>query len=102
MSIGQTPLLVSSDLIESLMGLLKHIIERSPIPEFTTMSLAVPLLCGNQDLESLTAALQSCSHKTLTRWRNENCSHSVRHVRPELLGELKKIEVQKTVQSRAA
>ena len=102
MSIGQTPLLVSSDLIESLMGLLKHIIERSPIPEFTTMSLAVPLLCGNQDLEALTAALQSCSHKTLTRWRNENCSHSVRHVRPELLGELKKIEVQKTVQSRAA
>lgn len=102
MSIGQTPLLVSSDLLETLMGQLKYIIERTPIPEFTTMTLALPLLCGSQKTESLTSALQSCSQKTLTSWRSENCSHSVRHVRPELISEIKKTEVRKTLHNREA
>lgn len=102
MSIGQIPLLVSSDLIETLMGQLKYIIERTPIPEFTTMTLALPLLCGNQNSASVTAALQSCPQKMLTSWRSENCSHSVRHVRPELLCEINKTEVQKTLHNRVA
>jgi len=42
----QTPLLVSTDCIESLMGRIKHTIERNPLPEFGRLVLATPLFCG--------------------------------------------------------
>lgn len=43
---GKTPILVSSDSIETLMGSIKYIIERNPLQEFGRMVLATPLFCG--------------------------------------------------------
>jgi hypothetical protein len=96
LSMGQTPLIVSSDIIECLIGQLKHILERNPIPEFTTMTLAVPLLCGQLSKDTVTLALESCSHKTLTSWRMQNCAHSERHVRQQLVEHIKQNQVPKT------
>jgi hypothetical protein len=41
------PLLVSSDIIESLFGNFKHIIERSPQADMNRTTLLIPALCGN-------------------------------------------------------
>jgi len=41
------PLLVSSDIIESLFGNFKHIIERSPQADMSRTTLLIPALCGN-------------------------------------------------------
>lgn len=64
----QHPLPVSSDVIESLMGQIKQIIERNPITEFGRLTLAVPLMCGEQSRERMTSALASCSHKTMKQY----------------------------------
>jgi hypothetical protein len=88
LGIGQSPLPVSSDVIETLMGVLKNIIERHPTPEFTSLTLAAPLLCGPHSSERIHEALLNCPHKSLTSWRLENCNVSVRHKKPNLFGEL--------------
>lgn len=43
------PLLVSSDIIESLFGNFKHIIERSPQADMNRTTLLIPALCGILD-----------------------------------------------------
>ncbi len=43
------PLLVSSDIIESLFGNFKHIIERSPQADMNRTVLLIPALCGKLD-----------------------------------------------------
>ena len=45
----ELPLLVSSDIIESLFGNFKHIIERSPQADMNRTTLLIPALCGNLD-----------------------------------------------------
>ena len=66
MGLGCVPLLVSSDIIETIMGKIKQVIERMPAPEFTTLTLATPLFCGRQSHEKIQTAIDRCSHKTLT------------------------------------
>jgi hypothetical protein len=84
MGIGQTPLPVSSDVIETLMGVIKNIIERHPTPEFTSLTLAAPLYCGALNSEKIRSALRTCPQKDLISWRSENCKNSFRHRKPEL------------------
>ncbi|MDD5123612.1 hypothetical protein [Methylovulum sp.] len=48
------PLLVSSDIIESLFGNFKHIIERSPQADMNRTTLLIPALCGNLDKAAVT------------------------------------------------
>ena len=91
LSIGQTPLLVSSDVIESLFGVVKSILERTPSPEFGTLSLATPLLCGAKDEKELTQALESCPQKTLTNWKMANLQNTNRRTRKALLKKSDKI-----------
>jgi hypothetical protein len=90
MGIGQTPLPVSSDVIETLMGVIKNVIERHPTPEFTSLTLAAPLFCGSLSSERIRAALTTCPHKDLTSWRTENCKGSFRHRKPELEQKIRK------------
>ena len=79
------PLLVSSDIIETVMGQLKNVIERMPLPEFSTLALTVPLFCGGQTEESIDHSLVRCSHKSLMDWRSENCVRTHRKRRDEIL-----------------
>ena len=85
LNMGDAPLLVSSDIIETVMGMLKNVIERMPIPEFTTLALATPLFCGAQTEASIQDALRRCAHGDLIDWRSENCSNTHRKVKRDLL-----------------
>lgn len=65
LGIGQTPLLVSSDVIESLFGKFKTIIQRNPQAELNRMSFVIPLLCGTHDDNEIGRALLTCSHQQM-------------------------------------
>ena len=62
LAIGQTPLLVSSDVIESLFGKFKTIIQRNPQAELNRLVYIIPLLCGTHSAAEIDLALRSCSH----------------------------------------
>ena len=84
LSIGQTPLLVSTDALESLFGSVKNIIERMPSPEFGTLSLVTPLLCGKKTHENISHYLNSCSQKMLKKWKVDHLSNTNRRVKHRL------------------
>lgn len=65
LEIGQMPLLVSSDAIESLFGAFKTIIQRSPQAELNRLVYAIPLLCGNHSYGNIDLALNQCSHSQM-------------------------------------
>ena len=78
LKIGQTPLLVSSDSIESLMGKIKRIIERNPLQEFGRMVLATPLFCGQHTYESIENMMSQITNKDLQRWQEAHTKDSMR------------------------
>jgi hypothetical protein len=65
LAIGQLPLLVSSDAIESLFGTFKTMIQRSPQAELNRLIYAIPLLCGNHSYSDIDLALNQCSHSQM-------------------------------------
>lgn len=87
------PLLVSSDIIESLFGNFKHIIERSPQADMNRTTLLIPALCGNLNESSITQALTEACHNDLKVWEKENIPYTVRKKRQAFFSEL---EIQKS------
>jgi len=77
----ELPLLVSSDIIESLFGNFKHIIERSPQADMNRTTLLIPALCGNLDKATVTQALAHARHNDLEIWEKENIPYTVRKKR---------------------
>jgi hypothetical protein len=65
LAMGNLPLLVSSDAIESLFGAFKTTIKRSPQGELNRLVYAIPLLCGNHSYQDIQRALNSCSHSQM-------------------------------------
>lgn len=76
-----TPLLVSSDIIESLFGNYKHIIERSPQADMNRSVLLIPALCGKRDSATISNALHHVSHYELNEWEQANIPYTVRKKR---------------------
>jgi hypothetical protein len=79
--ITEFPLLVSSDIIESLFGNFKHIIDRSPQADMNRTTLLIPALCGHLDKASITQALSQASHNDLKIWEENNIPYTVRKKR---------------------
>jgi hypothetical protein len=79
--ITSLPLLVSSDIIESLFGNFKHIIERSPQADMNRTTLLIPALCGNLDEITITQALSKANHNELKNWEQENIPYTMRKKR---------------------
>ena len=75
------PLLVSSDIIESLFGNYKHIIERSPQADMNRSVLLIPALCGKRDNATISNALHHASHQELNDWEQTNIPYTVRKKR---------------------
>ncbi len=75
------PLLASSDIIESLFGNFKHIIERSPQADMNRTVLLIPALCGNLDRTTIAMALNLASQHDLQMWERENIPYTVRKKR---------------------
>ena len=77
----ELPLLVSSDIIESLFGNYKHIIERSPQADMNRSVLLIPALCGGRKGAIIDRALNEASQVDLERWENENIPYTIRKKR---------------------
>jgi len=75
------PLLVSSDIIESLFGNFKHIIERNPQADMNRTTLLIPALCGHLDKEIITQAINQTCHNDLKVWDKENIPYTLRKKR---------------------
>ena len=80
------PLLVSSDIIESLFGNFKHIIERSPQADMNRTVLLIPALCGNLNEVVISQALHQASQRDLEQWEKDNIPYTVRKKRQQFFG----------------
>jgi hypothetical protein len=74
-------LLVSSDIIESLFGNFKHIIERSPQADMNRTVLLIPALCGKLTDTTVTQALRQASQADIKAWEKEYIVYTVRKKR---------------------
>jgi len=75
------PLQVSSDIIESLFGNFKHIIERSPQADMNRTVLLIPALCGKLTDTSVTQALRQTSQANIKAWEKKYIAYTVRKKR---------------------
>ncbi len=82
------PLLVSSDIIESLFGHFKHILERSPQADMNRTTLLIPALCGNLSANLVTPALNRARHQDLQMWTQENIPYTIRKKRQDFFRDL--------------
>jgi hypothetical protein len=83
LGIGQLPLLVSSDIIESLFGTFKQIIARSPQAEMNRTVLVIPALCGVLDPGAIAQALATTTHRDLQHWEQQHIPSTLRQQRSE-------------------
>jgi len=81
----ELPLLISSDIIESLFGNYKHIIERSPQADMNRSVLLIPALCGSRKEVVIHQALKDASQVDLEKWEKENIPYTIRKKRQEFL-----------------
>ena len=79
--ISSQPLLVSSDIIESLFGNFKHIMERSPQADMNRTTLLIPALCGSRNETTGTQALDFASQKDLCNWERKEIPYTLRKKR---------------------
>lgn len=86
---GTQTLLVSSDIIESLFGKFKSIIERSPSGELNRLIYIIPLLCGKKTEAEIGRALQQCSHIEMKNYISTNIPTTIRQQRLKLLKKTK-------------
>lgn len=85
LGIGQRPLLVSSDIIESLFGSFKHIIARAPQGEINRTALVIPALCGHLDQAVIAQALAHTTHRDLQHWEQQQVPVTLRKQRRAFL-----------------
>lgn len=78
LGIAQTPLCVSSDIIESLFGKFKSFIQRCPKAELNKIVLAIPTMCGGVDEKTIQEALKVISHADMTEWVKKNIPSTLR------------------------
>lgn len=81
------PLLVSSDIIESLFGHFKHIIARSPQADMNRSVLLIPALCGKLNDQMITQALSDVSHRDLKEWENDNIPYTLQKKRRQFFNQ---------------
>jgi hypothetical protein len=81
LGISPLPLRVSSDIIESLFGKFKHIIERSPQADMNRTTLLIPALCGQVDAQAIALALAHVTHRDLQRWERQHIPYTLRQRR---------------------
>ncbi len=83
-SVEDIPLLVSSDIIESLFGKFKYALSRSPSPEINRSALLIPALCGHLERDFIPELLRESSHQELLQWSEQNVPETLRQKRQKL------------------
>jgi hypothetical protein len=72
---------ISSDIIESLFGRFKYILERNPQADMNRSALIMKALCGNLDESVIKLALDSAPHDELKKWEQDNIPYTMRKKR---------------------
>lgn len=86
LGIGQTPLPVSTDILESLFGKLKYIIQRSTGKvDFNRTILLIYAMCGPMSEGRVSQALAQVRQKDLNAWEKENVIQTQAKKRRRLL-----------------
>lgn len=85
LGIGQLPLLVSSDAIESLFGKFKTVIQRNPNAELNRLVYIIPLLCGTHSKSEINIALQNCPHQHMRDYVEKTIPLTIRQQRHRVL-----------------
>jgi len=85
LAIGQLPLLVSSDVIESLFGTFKTIVQRNPQAELNRLVYIIPLLCGTHTSTEIDHALRGCSHGQMLHQIQKTIPPTLRQQRYKIL-----------------
>ncbi len=88
LGIGDLPLLVSSDCIESLFGMFKTIVQRNPQAELNRLLYVIPALCGNLHSSDIHRALQECSHSQMAQHIQRTIPPTLRQLRARQLKKL--------------
>ena len=96
LGIGQLPLLVSSDVIESLFGKFKTIIQRNPQAELNRLIYVIPLLCGKLTSGDMDQALRDCSHLQMLEKIQQTIPTTLRQQRHRVLDSGRGAEVPET------
>lgn len=92
LGIGQTPLPVSSDIIESLFGKFKAILERGSMLDMNRSVLLLPTLCANHESFTIQTALRRTLHKDIENWDHAHIPYTQnRRRRNFLAGHLAKL-----------
>lgn len=71
LGIAQTPLPVSSDIIESLFGIFKTFLARNPKAEMNHLVLGIAALCGPQSHLLIQTRLTQVSHRNFLDWKKK-------------------------------
>lgn len=80
---------VSSDIIESLFGRFKHMLERNPQADMNRSALLIPILCGTLNETTIRHALSNVPHDALKEWEQKNIPYTMRKKRREFFGSAK-------------
>ena len=73
---GQTPLVVSSDVLESLLGKFKVVVARNVKAEFNQNVLTIPSLCGELTADRINKALATVRQSDLESWAAEHVTNT--------------------------
>lgn len=84
--LGVKTLPVSSDVIESLFGSFKHIMNRNPQADMNRSVLLIPALCAGShlDQQSITTLLNNTPHKQLQAWEQVSIPYTLRKKRQKI------------------
>ena len=85
--ITNLPLLVSSDILESLFGNFKHVMQRSPQADMNRTTLLIPALCGNREEETVIQAFKLTSQKDLMAWEQKEIPYTLQKKRQAFFAE---------------
>ena len=83
LAIGQLPLLVSTDAIESLFGIFKTVVQRNPQAELNRLIYVIPLLCGNHSYSDIDHALNRISHADMLHQIEQTVPPTLRQQRTQ-------------------
>jgi hypothetical protein len=76
MGIGQTPLIVSTDVIESLFGKFKNILDRGSMLDMNRSVLLIPALCSAPKPRVVGDALSTTQHRDIESWDRINIPYT--------------------------
>jgi len=99
LALNEAGMPVSSDVIESLFGKFKNVVQRCPQAELNRLVYVIPLLCGRHQSEEIGKLLSGVSHNDMQKNLKEEIPATIRQMRRRTL-KIEKKGVPKTGNAR--